>query len=322
MPSLSQACTLQPSAITAATALPRSMRSCPLPSAPWRRLLPLSAASPSASTRVCGAGCLPLPLLPIAPSCTLRRNSGHVPSSLRCPRVPAAWSLLFSLWSCDAACAFLTQQRTSGALVATVCLTPIRDMRACAWQVATAPDVTTLPATLLPTGRGCNQKLRSLTSCFPSVLMRCAWPPAGPPMSICLLGMGRVSDRVWSNLPHTLLVTPEQVARRAAIALQRSPGCGTYCTCTRTILARTPSSWASTGTNGAPAKLPGRRSARAKDSSPSPVLTGLLVWGVEGSYAAGEAGRELGQFLASQQTSKSSDVAQDVLDVEEVGVTD
>ena len=93
----------------------------------------------------------------------------------------AGWSPDSSLWSYAAACVYLMLRSMSGALAATVCLTPTRGMRACARQVATGPDVTTLPSTLLlhgRTGLACNRKVRSPTSCSFKVLMMASRRPA------------------------------------------------------------------------------------------------------------------------------------------------
>ena len=168
---------------------------------------------------------------------------------------------------------------------------------------------------------------------------------------------------MWSNLPHTLLVTPEQVARRAAIALQRSPawhrrarglrakrrgrvralrqaGCHPWL---RDILylhahhsrpysqfmGKHGNKW---GAGQAPWQK--ERQGQGQQSEPSAYWS---YWSGAWKGATQQAKQDetqgdssLQQFPSysqlklpnSQQTSKSSDVAQDLSDVEEVGVTD
>ena len=201
--SSSRACIRPPSHNRVVTAWPRSMCSCPPRSAPRRRLPPLSACSPSGLMRACGGACLPRLLPPTVLSSTPRPNSVHVPSWRLFPRVLVVWSPQSSLWSYAAACAYLMLSPTCGALVATVCWTPTRGMQACARQVATGPDVTTLPATLLlrgPTGPACSQRLKSPTSFSPNALMKCAWLLAGLLMCTCLLGTGLPPHSTWPSL--------------------------------------------------------------------------------------------------------------------------
>ena len=168
---------------------------------------------------------------------------------------------------------------------------------------------------------------------------------------------------MWSNLPHTLLVTPEQVARRAAIALQRSPawhrrarglrakrrgrvralrqaGCHPWL---RDILylhahhsrpysqfmGKHGNKW---GAGQAPWQK--ERQGQGQQSEPSAYWS---YWSGAWKGATQQAKQDetqgdssLQQFPSysqlklpnSQQTFKSSDVAQDLSDVEEVGVTD